>query len=401
MGDGESGSELDDAALPVPPEDSDVDAGEGEDKQAGGFKISSALEAEYDRMMKKTSKEMEIMRKPNESELAKRQKEADNLKRQIDAWKAMIEFRIHLEGGLAIGHRLPNATAAETFGQVDPAVSASRETAAKEIKTLIGEFAQLQNQLARQSDLKETMAEAHDISPSGEGEEKAWAALDGKLMKVMDWTLGAADHWKERTKLDSRKSFKVLDQSLNLQMRAVSELATEKVQKRCCPAPGKYKVFGSAVSSSDSAANGNAEADANAENAANMEIEKEQALNIVEDHEFYVQLLREVLSGNGSREQAGLNDDSSHLRLELQGKRAKKDKARAEVERRASKGRKIRYTPIEKLQNFMAPRPRNGGVNEEDEEVVFSGDKAGSAFGPGAIDALLRSIFAPVSQAKF
>lgn len=40
------------------------------------------------------------------------------------------------------------------------------------------------------------------------------------------------------------------------------------------------------------------------------------------------------------------------------GRRASKRKAKEEVERRASKGRKIRFRPIEKLQNFMAGRPK-------------------------------------------
>jgi len=82
--------------------------------------------------------------------------------------------------------------------------------------------------------------------------------------------------------------------------------------------------------------------------------------------------------------------------MELQGRRAAKKKIRADVERRASKGRKIRYVPIEKLQNFMAPRPRGStssfalggpGLSAEEQRPAFLQFD-------GAVDALMRSLFA-------
>ncbi|CAK8994656.1 Hypothetical protein SCF082_LOCUS4024, partial [Durusdinium trenchii] len=65
------------------------------------------------------------------------------------------------------------------------------------------------------------------------------------------------------------------------------------------------------------------------------------------------------------------------LLAELQGRRAQKRKAQQEVERRASKGRKIRYRPIEKLQNFMAARPRQRPGTDED----WGARTGGSAIG--------------------
>merc|ERR1711870_43794 len=88
--------------------------------------------------------------------------------------------------------------------------------------------------------------------------------------------------------------------------------------------------------------------------------------DVYDDHEFYVQLLREVLGGGSSKDES-VAEQAKQLQNELQGRRANKKKARTDVERRASKGRKVRYVPIEKLQNFMAPGPRapdqNGSAN--------------------------------------
>merc|ERR1712072_18614 len=74
-------------------------------------------------------------------------------------------------------------------------------------------------------------------------EADAWALVDAQLQPLMDWGLGVADEWKERTRLDARRSFKVLDQSLSSQIRA-SEMEPEKLRRRCTPPPGRHSVFG-------------------------------------------------------------------------------------------------------------------------------------------------------------
>ncbi|KAK3262489.1 hypothetical protein CYMTET_28657, partial [Cymbomonas tetramitiformis] len=63
-----------------------------------------------------------------------------------------------------------------------------------------------------------------------------------------------------------------------------------------------------------------------------------------DDTEFYLQLLKELVDGGGA-------GDGSQL--------AGRVKRRKTVDRRASKGRKIRYDIQEKLVNFMAPELRD------------------------------------------
>lgn len=382
----DSGTDVDDMPPPIPPMESDEEEGDApasgsgmSGSAAGGFSISGDLEAEYDRMMKKTSKELEVMRKPSESEVTKRREEAQRLKRQLDAWNSLVEFRIHLESAMSLAHRLPVGKTSQAFREADPAIASSGEGVAKEMGLLLGELLALQGRLAQRSELRESIEEADREATSGEGEAAAWATLDGRIQRVLDWSLGTADHWKERTRLDTRKSFKVLDQSFRMQMQAVSEVAPEKLRKRCTPPPGRHKVFGAAA--------GQANADTEAEQPQGDAGGEEE---IFDDRDFYVQLLREVL-GTGASKAGGLSDEAKEMQMELQGRRAKKVKARAEVERRASKGRKIRYVPIVKLQNFCAPRPRNGGSIEG----VTADPMAFQPLQDGAVDALLRSLFAP------
>jgi len=356
---------------------------------AGAFSISGELEAEYEQMMQTTSKRLEIMRTPSASEVAKRQDEAKRCKRQLDAWNALVQFRIHLEGALSLGHQLPCADAASEFREASPAVASAGDAASRELRGLLGELLALQGQLADQEALRAEIEDARTAQTQGEGEAGAWAVVDGPLRTVLDWGLEAADAWKDRTRLEARRGFKVLDQPLRTQMQAVAEVPPEKLRRRCTPPAGRHRVFGAAPAAAQGAAPGappgagGGGAPANGEGSAGGESE------IFDDREFYVQLLREVL-GDGGQPAGGLGEEAKELRLELQGRRASKKRARADVERRASKGRKIRYVPVEKLQNFMAPRPRGaaaGGPGAGDGPAI-------AALQEKASEALMRSLFA-------
>eukprot|EP00931_Biecheleriopsis_adriatica_P065273 TRINITY_DN39863_c0_g1_i1.p1 TRINITY_DN39863_c0_g1~~TRINITY_DN39863_c0_g1_i1.p1 ORF type:complete len:477 (+),score=141.30 TRINITY_DN39863_c0_g1_i1:36-1466(+) len=357
-------------------DDDDDDAALG---TSSAFNISGDMEKEYQKMMRNTQRELEVMRQPSAEDLARKEDEAKALKNQLEVWGSLVQLRIHLEGVLGIGHRLP-AGADSTSFRSDGAVAEEVNVAAEDARSLVGSLLSLQQDMTRHHVSMPSMEE----TSSKRSEVDAWSLVDERLQPVLDWALGVADHWKERTRLDSRRSFKVLDQSLRLQMQAVAETEPEKLRKRCTPPPGKHKVFRSSPATAKKAAEG--EADAAESNAE----DDEGAQDIFDDRDFYVQLLREVLSSSSGSAFGADGADDKELRAELQGRRATKRKARAEVERRASKGRKIRYRPIEKLQNFMASRPRgafrNGNSDLGLEEVEPLTDTA--------CEALLSSLFA-------
>jgi len=68
---------------------------------------------------------------------------------------------------------------------------------------------------------------------------------------------------------------------------------------------------------------------------------------IFDDSDFFQQILKEIV------ESESLEDRASSRALLAQ---RSKSKLRKQVDRRASKGRKIRYVTHEKLQGFLAPR---------------------------------------------
>jgi len=82
-----------------------------------------------------------------------------------------------------------------------------------------------------------------------------------------------------------------------------------------------------------------------------------------DDAPLYAALLKESVQKGAS------GDEYTAMKMASKfGKRTQN----VQVDRRASKGRKIRYTPIEKLVNFMAPRPvpLSEGVPITDEQLI-------------------------------
>lgn len=359
-------------------------------------------------MMQKRQQELSVVRKPSAQEVAERSVEARCLKRNLEAWSSLVEFRIHLESALSLGHRLPVGTPSASFRSAEASVEGEAQAVAAQTREVLGSMLALMGSLAECRELAVAerkaslqMDQAVAASAVGEagqrqrrgGEPAAWSTVDTRLQLALDWALGVADDWKERTRLDSRRAFKVLDQSLRIQMQALAEAEPAKLRRRCTPPPGKHSVFGAAATSlghpSPEAAAG--EGDLAGHGATDQE--EAAAQDIFDDRDFYVQLLREMLAAGGSSGSGGVGlagDDAAELRAKLQGRRAAKRQKLADVERRASKGRKIRYVPIEKLQNFMAPRPRSDGPAIVGPTVGVTGTPQPNSW----VDAMLHSLFA-------
>lgn len=94
---------------------------------------------------------------------------------------------------------------------------------------------------------------------------------------------------------------------------------------------------------------------------------------IFDDDDFYHQLLRDLIEKKSSSAGEG---DLGQKWLQIQKLRSKSKK---KVDRRASKGRRIRYDIHAKLVNFMAPVAHQGGssasgyqISEEAKNELFN-----------------------------
>ena len=121
--------------------------------------------------------------------------------------------------------------------------------------------------------------------------------------------------------------------------------------------------------------------------------------SIYDDNDHYQQLLAEIISaasaaaldGSGGSGASGGHD--ADLLAKAAAARRKNKKGASVVDRRASKGRKMRYTVHAKLANFMAPRP--APIADDYAARAAGGDRndnllSGSGF---AMDELFTNLF--------
>ncbi|PHJ23998.1 apoptosis antagonizing transcription factor [Cystoisospora suis] len=98
-----------------------------------------------------------------------------------------------------------------------------------------------------------------------------------------------------------------------------------------------------------------------------------------DDGDFYLELLKQVVKQGGALDSGdALEKEKSLLKI-----RNKLNRTRTDVDRRASKGRKIRYQPIEKLQNLVAAIPWQPNLDV----LPGAGD-------PTIVDKLMSQLFA-------
>lgn len=175
-------------------------------------------------------------------------------------------------------------------------------------------------------DLLQTSAKRLISNPSKPFESQvssSWDALESQNRLIIAYCLGEADKWHESTKLPNRKNLKALDQSISSQMQYVMSDPDQRAVKRCRGInPDEY-----------------------------------------DDAPLYAALLKESV-------QKGASGDE-YRAMKMASKFGKRPQA-IQVDRRASKGRKIRYSSIEKLVNFMAPRPvpLSEGIPITDEQLI-------------------------------
>ena len=151
-------------------------------------------------------------------------------------------------------------------------------------------------------------ASASRIGTQMTSDESSWEHIKTLNDAMMRYSLGQADFWHEKTKLPNRKNLKALDQCISAQMSYVMTDPDQRAVKRC-------RGLGE---------------------------------DEYDDAPLYAALLKESV-------QKGSSGDA-YAAMKLASKFGKKASSK-EVDRRASKGRKIRYSKMEKLVNFTSARP--------------------------------------------
>ena len=92
---------------------------------------------------------------------------------------------------------------------------------------------------------------------------------------------------------------------------------------------------------------------------------------VFDDTKIYQHMLQEYITLSTERTESNATSLAEH-RLKLASSTSKNKKDKNDVDRRASKGRKIRYVVHEKLKNFTFPLQRE--VNSKNNHVIMEDD---------------------------
>ncbi|CAM6085061.1 unnamed protein product [Calypogeia fissa] len=328
----------------------------GEGDLTGQDDELDALTREYEKLREEEEKGIEILKGQERDS----QQKGQAVQNQKALWDRALEVRISLQKILSSANRLPreqaklelcqeNEEVKEAYAKLtDSAMNAldcllDLETLLIENNSVISQsYSSRPNENGKREALEDT--ERESVS------DRVWEKMDGLYSTVVPYRDNSLDRWQRKTQIYTgavgQAKLRAFNQSVSQQvattMRDSSRLIVRMRLKR-----DSVHVLGQQTMNEvkeDSVANKIDDTELLGRNA----VEDDGDPETFDDSEFYQQLLREFLEQS---------DPSALGSMALYASGRQHSKKRKQVDRRASKGRKLRYNVFEPLRNFMAPKP--------------------------------------------
>ncbi|TFK13002.1 RNA-binding protein Nova-1 [Platysternon megacephalum] len=304
------------------------------------------------------------------------------VKNQIALWDQLLEGRIKLQKALLTANQLPQPDTFPAFKKEGGREFASAlKNSYKALKALLRALVDLQDELLYQYpgtrhlvDGKQSKVESDEEIPSGSDEEMGGEDqmrrkgpakrklemedypefMAKRFADFRTYRNNTLQKWHDKTKLASGKlgkGFSAFERSILTQIDHIM-MDKERLLRRTQTKRSVYRVLGKREQESQPVPEslpGCSEVVPQAKSNTHL---KDLDEEIFDDDDFYHQLLRELIERKTSS--LDPNDQVAMGRqwLAIQKLRSKIQK---KVDRKASKGRKIRYHVHSKLVSFMAP----------------------------------------------
>jgi protein AATF/BFR2 len=292
------------------------------------------------------------------------------VRRQNEVWEKALQTRIVLQRGLNASAKMPTPTYWRALAKADGEVKPAMATCAAAARGALDALCSLQAALI---DGNPAIAEAAGEGVGGGKKRKAssamaavskfgllaspasevWENIDSVYQRFAAFRDVSIDRWHRKAQVQVGKmsagggaggggEMRAFNQSVSAQVASAMRIPDRLVRKSQPPAHLAPKRLGEPEGTEKAAPTGDRTEDIDADDleaAARAEARVEE---IYDDADFYEQVLKEFLESAGAA--AGLAAAAS-----------KPAKRRKVVDRRASKGRKLRYHVQQKLVNFCAP----------------------------------------------
>lgn len=322
---------------------------ESEDKGIMDQNVGNSHGEEMDEL----EKEYQSIREEQQSILKKLKKRKDEdflkglaIKNQKALWRKCLELRLKLQKVFSNSNKLPREPTRSLFCDHDESLTKAYSSLISSSKHALKSILELQKVLIKKNPAIDGKNE--DLANDNDRDDKEWRNIDQIQRRMALFRNSAVDKWHRKTQVATgAAAFKgkllAFNQNMSEQvatyMRDPSRMI-KRMQLRRSTAGVLGDVPGMPVATPE---------EVREDGTWPKEEEAEGDPELIEDSEFYQQLLKEIFESL---------DAASHEAAFYDIKRTQ-TKKRKLVDRRASKSRKIRYTVHDKLVNFMAPKPVN------------------------------------------
>ncbi|KAI8149031.1 apoptosis antagonizing transcription factor-domain-containing protein, partial [Fennellomyces sp. T-0311] len=292
-----------------------------------------------------------------------------HVRQQLTLWENFLESRIRTQKIVELANQLPQHDIWPDFLAKEEGIEPDLDGAKEELRETIDELMDLRTNLLTDSDAVEFgdrtfNSRKRHLDDDDEYIEKLWediSEINDVFVPFRDSTL---EKWSNKVQVASsaklNKKFKAFDQNI---MTQVSNIMADKenLVRRTQLQRSEYRVLGKKETpkAEETSTRESRKADRHLNN---------YDMEIFDDNDFYQQLLRELIEAR----MVDTDDPIAQGMRWAARKAAESKKKKRVVDRRASKGRKLRFDVHEKLQNFMAPIPAGTWHDEMTEELYSS-----------------------------
>lgn len=263
-------------------------------------------------------------------------KKGQDVRKQIKNWEKVLRLRISFQKVITTVSRLPPPGLLDEYFEAAPSARDEVDAAAAELEDIATQMLELRLHLWKQNlpgvhdDIFKNVRV--DASPS-----KALEDLEHVLQPHINTLL---TRWSN--KISSAPNSRNGNNSSRLQLRAMNQNVVDQIRQALAGDGMDRLVQRTQVWRAD---------DADRLGVITTESQETRPMDaeVFDDSDFYAQLLRDLIDNAGIMETGASNaaSDALHSR-----------KRKRSVDVRASKGRRLRYEVMEKVQNFMPPIPR-------------------------------------------
>ena len=333
----ESEDDVEDASEgSVTEEDDDEDS--QSDQESVRFDTGKSIREELEELSKEDSKLLATIKKDASSDAVK----GKHARNQLSMTDSLLDLRIRMQKNLILSNNLPHSTLRPLFSDENEQVQELESETASACLDLASSLLQTLNVMTGQKPKKR-----------GGDFESMWE----EYLKLEKSTLApfrdeTVDKWQRKVNIAGsasllQKKFKALNQPIPQLIQSMMSTDKGRLMNRTRVQRNEYKII-----------------------ADSLVPEESRGKELFDDTEFYSQQLNELINSKITESDDPTLVGQHYARIKEMQRKLKKQ--REGVDRKASKGRRLRFEVHDKLRNFMAPVETATWHDEMTEELFNS-----------------------------